>query len=33
MSFANKFDTVIINDNLETAQKAAEEKVKAFLAR
>lgn len=33
MSFANKFDTVIINDNLETAQKAAEKKVKAFLAR
>lgn len=33
MSFANKFDRVIINDNLETAQKTAEEKVKAFLAR
>ncbi|CCZ80986.1 guanylate kinase [Odoribacter laneus] len=33
MSFASQFDTIIVNDNLETAQKEAEQKVKAFLAR
>src|SRR3569832_699976 len=33
MKYAKRFDKVIINDNLETAQKEAEKLVKDFLKR
>lgn len=32
MGFANQFDTIVVNDDLETAFADAEEKVRRFLA-
>lgn len=31
LSFASKFDTIVVNDNLEIAQNEAKSKVKAFI--